>query len=65
MDLSSTASIASTASALSQAKVGDAVNISVMKKAMNIQKQTAAQLIEALPQPAAVGNLGRNINTFA
>lgn len=54
-DFSSVASIGSSpCSVLNQAKVGDAVNLSAMKKAMNIQEQTAAQLIEVLPQPACL-----------
>jgi len=38
----------------------------VLKKALDSQAQTAAALIQALPQPpAATGNVGRNVNTTA
>ncbi len=43
--------------------VNSNVGTSVLKKAMDIQQQTAAQLIEAIPEtPAPVGNKGNNIN---
>lgn len=60
-------SIGSVASALSQAKTGDAVAIAVLKKANDIQSQTALQLIQALPQPAAgvTPSLGNSVNAFA
>ncbi len=38
----------------------DAVGISVLKKAMDIQKQSALQLIASIPAPQ--GNTGQNIN---
>jgi len=63
-----TSAIASTASALSAAKTGDAVNTLVMKKALDIQAQGAAQLIQALPQPAQYNNppnLGKGVDAFA
>lgn len=64
MDISSVGSVPSS---LSQASTGDAVAISVLKKAIDIQAQNAVQLIQALPQPAASNppNLGNNVNTFA
>lgn len=64
MDISSVGNISS---ALSQAKTGDAVGIAVLKKAMDLQAQTASQLIEALPQAGASNppNLGNGVNTFA
>ncbi|MFZ1705048.1 MAG: YjfB family protein [Saprospiraceae bacterium] len=45
----------------------DAVALTVLKKSMDIQKQTAMQLIEALPpvQSQPTGNLGRNIDVHA
>ena len=60
-------SIASTATALSQARTGDAIAIAVLRKSLDIQEQSAAQLIQALPQPTTNGpsNLGNSINTFA
>jgi hypothetical protein len=64
MDISSASNVSS---ALSQARTSDAVAVTVLKKAIDIQAQTAAQLIQALPQPPASsnGSLGSNINTFA
>ncbi len=38
----------------------DVVGISVLKKAMDIQKQSALQLIASIPAPQ--GNTGQNIN---
>lgn len=45
----------------------DAVNILVLKKALDMQAASAVQLIEALPQPALAtsGSVGRLVNTFA
>lgn len=61
------AGVANVATALSQARVGDAVAIAVLRKALDIQAEGALQLLEALPQ-AAAGNpphLGNQVNTFA
>ena len=60
-------SIGSVSSALSQAKTGDAVAIAVLKKANDLQSETALQLIQALPQPVAgvTPSLGNGVNTFA
>lgn len=49
---------------------GDAVGVSVLKKAMQIEAQNAQMLINAVPQPEKTTNnlppnLGRNINTTA
>jgi hypothetical protein len=59
--------VGSVSAALSQAQTGDAVAIMVLKKANDIQAQSAMQLIQALPQPAGNNppNLGNSINTFA
>ena len=60
-------SIAGGSSALSQASTGDAVAITVLKKALDIQAQSAMQLIQALPQPAPGNppNLGNGVNVYA
>lgn len=42
---------------------GDQVAVKVLNTAKDIQKQTATQLLDALPDPAS--NLGRNLNTYA
>ena len=53
--------------ALSSAAAGnEAVGIAVLKKAIDMQVQGAAQLIQALPQlPANPPHLGNHVNTFA
>lgn len=65
MDVSS---IGSLSSALSQAKTGDAVSTLVLKKTMDIQAQSAMQLLAALPPIASSGNppnLGNSIDVKA
>nr|MBL8409944.1 YjfB family protein [Dechloromonas sp.] len=63
MDVSS---IGSASTALSQAQTGDAVATLVMKKAMDIQAQSALQLLQALPQVASnPPNLGNSIDVKA
>lgn len=52
-------------SALSQAKSGDAVATAVLKKALDQQAQTAAQLIEALPKPSNPPHLGNSVDVKA
>lgn len=66
MQIANNAGVSSAVSA-AQAPSSDAVNILVLKKALDMQSASAVQLIEALPQPALAtsGNLGRNVNTFA
>ena len=49
---------------------GDAVGLSVLKKAIDIEAQNAMALIAAIPQPQQSAanlppNLGQNINTTA
>ena len=59
-------SIGSLSTALSQAEVADAVGIRVLKKAMDIQEQSALQLLQVLPQPPSnPPNLGQNIDVKA
>jgi len=55
---------ASLASGLDQK---DTVGIKVLKKAMDIEKQTAMQLLEALPpvQSQPTGNLGNKLDVYA
>lgn len=59
--------IASTATALSQAKTADAVAIAVLRKALDLQGQGALALIQALPQPVSVNppQLGNFVDTTA
>lgn len=67
MDVALTNSIVSTATALASRETSDALNIHVLKKALDIQATSAATLLQALPQPqlATSGTLGTQINTFA
>lgn len=41
--------------------------VAVLKKALQVQASSAAQLIQALPQPALAtsGTLGTRLNTYA
>lgn len=67
MNVSPSGSVASAASgAASQASTGDAVAITVLKKALDIEAQGALQLIQALPAtPSNPPNLGNGVDTFA
>ena len=58
-------SIGSLSTALSQAEVADAVGIRVLKKAMDIQEQSALQLLQAVPAPSNPEHLGNRIDTHA
>ena len=63
-----TSAIASLASDLSQTRTAGAVQIAVLKKAMDIEANGALQLLQALPEPMPVNNtpnLGNNVDTFA
>jgi hypothetical protein len=65
MDVSS---IAAAASANSMAQVQQQASVSVLKKALDIQEQSAMQLLQALPAPqqaAPVGTAGGVIDTWA
>ncbi len=57
-------SIANVSVALNQARTSDAVSVAVLKKALDMQTESAQQLLQALPEPAS-GNLGSNVNTLA
>ena len=64
MDVSA---IGSLSTALTAAKTGDAVQTSVFKKALDIQEQSAMQLIEVAAQAGSNNpeNLGKNVDVFA
>lgn len=59
--------IAATATAMSEAKTGQAVQMAVLKMAMNAQSQGAIQLVQAATQATSNNppHLGSQINTFA
>ncbi|MCE1242311.1 putative motility protein [Oryzomicrobium sp.] len=62
-------SIAATATAMTTLNQTNQVQLSVLKKAMQIEQQGAMALIAALPQPVQSANLpdhlGQNVNTTA
>jgi hypothetical protein len=64
MDIASTVSVPASAA---QASTGDAIAITILRRALDLQAQSAAQLLAALPQPAPVNppNLGRRVDSFA
>jgi len=71
MDVALSNSIVNTATSLASAKTSDALNVLVLKKALDIQAVAATTLIDAMqqsmPQPALAtsGTLGTQLNTFA
>jgi hypothetical protein len=62
-----TASIAAVATEMSQARTEGAVQLAVLKKAMDIQAQGAMQLIQAAAQviPTNPPHLGNQVDVFA
>lgn len=62
-----TSQISAATSLLQSQKTGDAVGLSVLKKALDSQTQAAQQLIGSLPQPASkpTATLGNHVNTYA
>ena len=65
MDLSA---VASAVSAQASQQTASTAGMLVLKKALDLQAQNAAQLLEALPQPAQYNNppnLGGNVDLFA
>ena len=71
MDVTLANSIVSTATNLASAKTSDALNMVVLKKALDMQAVSAATLLDAMqqsmpqPQLATSSTLGTNVNTFA
>jgi hypothetical protein len=71
MDIAATNAIVRTATAQASQTTSDAVNIAVLKKALNTQAAAAATMLQALPQPpqqpalATSGTLGTRLNTIA
>ena len=63
----STTGLATLATAMSQTKLEGAVDVAVLKKAIDIQKESAAQLLQTLPTPAAAlpDGVGGQVNTTA
>ena len=71
MDVALTNSIVNTATSLASAKTSDALNVVVLKTALDMQAVSAAPMIDAMqqsmpqPQLATSGTLWTNVNTFA
>ena len=71
MDVALSNTIIHTATNLASAKQSDAVNIAMLKKALDMQEIAAATmldtLVQSMPQPqlATSGSLGTQLNTFA
>ncbi|MDD2545825.1 MAG: putative motility protein [Burkholderiaceae bacterium] len=69
MDIALTNSLVNTATAQASRQTADAVNIGVLKKALDIQASAAATLLQALPPAppalATSGPLGTQVNTYA
>jgi hypothetical protein len=57
--------IPAVASALASAETSDAVNMAMLKKALDSQAAAAVGILQALPQVPANPNVGRNVNTLA
>jgi hypothetical protein len=66
MNITNTPAVQSSVAA-AQAATADAVNIRVLKKALDLQAATAATLLQALPQLplASSGSIGTKVNTLA
>ena len=62
-----TSAAAAAASSSDPGSVAGAAQILVLKKAIDLQATTSAQLLQALPQPALAssGSLGTQVNAFA
>ncbi|GBG02186.1 hypothetical protein AZSI13_15130 [Azospira sp. I13] len=59
--------IASLATSFSESQNANQIQVAVLKKALDAQASSAAQLIQALPQSAVnlPDHLGKNVNTSA
>ena len=66
MNISNTPSVQSATTA-AQTQSADAVNMLVLKKALDTQAAAAITLLQAIPQPplASQGTVGTRLNTFA
>ena len=64
---SSTAGLAQLATSLSQNKLEGAVEVAVLKKAIDIQEQSALHLLDSLPNstPGLPANVGTQLNVTA
>ena len=68
MDIANSPAVSAAASRATQGETADAVNLLVLRKALDIQADGALALLSALPQQPALatqGSLGRNLNVYA
>ncbi len=69
MDIALTSAIVNTATSMASQETAQAVQVSVLKKAMGANEAAVATLLggvqPAAPQLAASGNLGTQLNTYA
>lgn len=67
MDIAN-ATVVNAALTATQGQTADAVNLRVLRKALDLQQASAAALLDALPQQpplATEGALGRQLNVYA
>jgi HEAT repeat protein len=59
--------IAKLATAMSQQRTAAAADVALLKRALDMQQQSAASMLAALPTPAASlpSHLGQNLNVVA
>ncbi len=68
MNIANSPGVSAATAAASQGQTGDAVNILVLKKALNAQAASALALINGVTSPPALateGALGTQVNTYA
>ncbi|MBS0506082.1 MAG: YjfB family protein [Proteobacteria bacterium] len=69
MDIALTSAIVNTATSMSNQQTAQAVQVSVLKKAMNANEAAVTTLLggvqAATPQLATSGSLGTQVNTYA
>jgi hypothetical protein len=57
--------IAKLATAMSQQRTAQATDVALLKKALDMQQQSAATLLSALPAASLPSHLGQNLNVVA
>jgi len=57
--------IARLATAMSQERTAQATDVALLKRALDMQKQTAATMISAITPAALPSHLGQNLNVVA
>lgn len=70
MSMNMDMNVSSALSSMVGQNTGDAVGLTVLKKALETQAQGAMALVNAIPQPAQIASslpshLGQNVNTTA